>query len=1432
MVPSASTPFQRVLLSLHLRARYLSNMAHRQAAIVKALSDDSRSPSAPRSPIHSILTPTTGTRPQSIPPSMNRHARTTSDTPAGKDAIGATSLDLMDLLNRSEPSVVKTRTGSVLSRGFILKTDHYPSGRALDLDLNVHGAPNFRSPRQGDLNVFGAAQPRTQGLRAILSILRCRPNTPNPTHVVWFSTREEPIVYISGRPFVLRDASEPRRTLSLSDRAENLEAIENRLKNDILQEAMRYGGVVLTHNEVAADSGEGAILPTWTSVDSGNVKTSRELWGFMKNEGWNVDYYRIPISPDRPIEDNYLDAYLQVIRETDPTRTALVFSCGMGAVRTTFAMVAASLVRRKQIIDRGLPDPYALKQVNTPIPLSSSPGTNTPTSLQTENRILQSLEQANVQQELSRSLLRLTYLLQQCLQSNNTHSAIELLMTQPTLLENLRKAHLGNYSVILSLLGCLDHGLQAKRLVDRVVDATDQVTNLREDILIYRLKYSLTSMDEAQGEDFLNKAVKALEKYFFMIAFASFVETSNESFTQSFSDWLKARTEIWTQVTFLRKQYGSRLNVFAPVNDLSSLSKSGSSIRSLLPGKKNDVAISGGQILGDEYSDHVVKNRSGIILRESTLLKSDQWIRESHHVEHGVRGAINFRQVPDTNIYALGQPTIEAIDEVVSRIKKAHPNAPKVVWVTLREEPIVYINGAPYCLRRENFTLRNMKDYGGISASRLEVLEDRLREDVIAELASFGGRLLLHTETADGTVVPVWEDVRDEDVVVLKDIMASRREVQDVVVQYDRVPITAEKPPDYADLKELIEVVLRSSPNTPIVVNCQLGRGRSTLASIILLLIRQWLQIHRPTTPGTPRINKRSLSMSMTLIEPPKPTNRHSYQVINNLLRVIRKGPAVKSAVDDAIDQCSTVYNLRDSIEDSRVRAEQATDEKQKRIHTSKGLQNLRRYFELIVFQSYLQSTEPDTIQSFENENFETFVKNRPVIRTFEKELIGDGINALKPLERAEAQAGVADPDEVTQIVVNRSGSILSASTIIKSDFFSNLQKMTLPERIEGSPNFRRVPMTLRPVASGSVSPTPASSDALELVVEENGKMVCGSGMPTVEGLKRALERVDAGPGGSNMVFWTSLREEPVIYVAGRPHVLRLVNRPLENVEATGVTTAMVENMEQSFKKDVVRELQKGNGRILLHDEVEERPGVFSIIPIWEVVEDHDIMTPRDVINLITKQGYRINYGRVAITDEQAPLPDALAQLLTRVRSGLSQAGDFVFNCQMGRGRTTTGMITACLISSTMNWEHHKHEIVAEDELAMQMYDPMDGPSEEEVYLSGEYKTILQLVGVLSHGKVAKRLTDRAIDLMQDVQNLRKAIYDYKLKVDACEKGSSKERKLRSITVNYLYRYGTMIVFANYLIEMRESQSTEVTFPEWLHEHREITKLLERRSLD
>jgi len=65
--------------------------------------------------------------------------------------------------------------------------------------------------------------------------------------------------------------------------------------------------------------------------------------------------------------------------------------------------------------------------------------------------------------------------------------------------------------------------------------------------------------------------------------------------------------------------------------------------------------------------------------------------------------------------------------------------------------------------------------------------------------------------------------------------------------------------------------------------------------------------------------------------------------------------------------------------------------------------------------------------------------------------------------------------------------------------------------------------------------------------------------------------------------------------------------------------------MEENFKKDVLREVRAGGGRILLHDEVEDRPGVFTIVPIWEHVEESGIMTPRQVFWNVASEGYKVS---------------------------------------------------------------------------------------------------------------------------------------------------------------------------------------------------------------
>jgi hypothetical protein len=102
----------------------------------------------------------------------------------------------------------------------------------------------------------------------------------------------------SGRPYVLRDAATPLQTLALSDRPDNLEDIERRLKIDILEESKRYGGLILCHDEVHG----GELVPSWIAVDERSIKTPREIYDDIRGQGWKIDYWRIPVGPDRPIE--------------------------------------------------------------------------------------------------------------------------------------------------------------------------------------------------------------------------------------------------------------------------------------------------------------------------------------------------------------------------------------------------------------------------------------------------------------------------------------------------------------------------------------------------------------------------------------------------------------------------------------------------------------------------------------------------------------------------------------------------------------------------------------------------------------------------------------------------------------------------------------------------------------------------------------------------------------------------------------------------------------------------------------------------------------------------------------------------------------------------------------------------------------------------
>lgn len=1470
-------------------------------------------------------------------------------------------------LQQSAAFILNNRNGSVLTRKTVLKADHFSSGRNSRLPLYVQGAPNFR---YSDLNVYGVGQPTIGGIRTILSLLKAQPDiSGSPIHesasenaarnkVTWISTREEPMVYINKRPFVLREADSPQVNLKsyLGISTSRLESMEERLKNDCLREAARWNGLILVHDEVETFNNETKVTPTFLAVEKMQVQTPREVFVEFIDENYSLEYYRIPVSAEQAPDDDYVDAYIDIIKRSS-LDSPLVFNCGMGVGRTTFAMVLALLVRRaiiyrqnktlkandineksmethnhpiksqKSLLTSAIRDDfsdqyssksydnnsdsnsdqldiqnnektYNLKGSDSQSDLDfsynktdstrvspavrglfgsllgeKSSANNSTTSLTYSNQLNAntshlimdedpSLINLREHQERQRAFLRLVYVLETGLSgSNMDRNAIDLALGRGTLLTDLHSAILGHYLIISRLQSLIPRGKLSKSILDSVVNSCDSIINLREEVLIHRVKYSHTG-DMAS----IRRSINALERYFLLVAFSGYVlDSAKSSFTMKFTSWIKSRQEVWHMLKLFRSKMQWQ-QLFRPIKDLSLLTSTGFDI-SLAPQNTNA-----------ELEDVVTKSRRGLVLTADSILKVDHWQQETQSDSQEV---VNFRAVPGTNVFCVAQPSLKALENIIRRVvresnlpyksrdfddrlstkydsytpsdnvehalestsdfsSQTHKSIKRIVWINLREEPLIYINGTPYVLRDRYVTLRNLKSYAGISSSRLEVIESKLKEDILKELDYYGGRILLHNEANEGEVVGEWEPCTNEEVYTLKEIMdyATKEisylhaddkseitdELRNVELKYVRIPITAETPQSPSDFDDILKTVTQyfvGLEETAIIVNCQIGMGRSTAGAATVCLIQNWCANKLPYLPTEyvrPRLN---------------------YPVIHSLMRTIRDGAICKSIVDNVIDSCGYLYNIRYLIEHFRQVADTETNDPTERArYLGRASLNLRRYFLLIAFESYLRThsfkkygssivafTEKQVRASLNSNNESVDIQNvnnsegRTLreelnMETFGKwlsrfgeiksmsELISkqQGHEAIIPVEHnIKPGDGVALSSEVSDVIERRDGSILAKGTILKFDIFPGAQKMTLPDIVDGAPNYRRISLkAIRSIANGLF--VSGSSDSTSkglyspLMVNDEisafkgndttGPAVYGVGMPTLAGIKRVLSKVKSDPNGSRSLIWTCLREEPVIYVNGAPYVLRLSNNPITNLEATGIATDRVEYMEEQMKRDILKELKLYNGRVLLHTEqVEELPNggrKFVIVPIWETVAAENVQTSSDVYEQICAEGFKVEYCRIPVTDEQAPIPKVFDELINRMFLHSKGNTDILYNCQMGRGRTTTGIVITCLMEMIIGNKHLVKEYLnREKDLQRRGIDTsIDSNAPEfmesseqrkQRFLQGEYRIVLKLVSVLQFGKLAKLLTDKVIDSVDHMQNLRAAIYDYKVQQEDLE---------------------------------------------------------------
>ncbi|CAN6988878.1 unnamed protein product [Brassica rapa subsp. trilocularis] len=132
--------------------------------------------------------------------------------------------------------VAALRSGLVLGSQTVLKSDHSHGCRNASLRERVDGAPNFREVP--GFAVYGVANPTVDGIRSVIErVWSLRGRRP----VFWHNLREEPVIYINGIPFVIREVERPYKNMlgyKGTDR-DTVEGVEALLKEDILREAKR-----------------------------------------------------------------------------------------------------------------------------------------------------------------------------------------------------------------------------------------------------------------------------------------------------------------------------------------------------------------------------------------------------------------------------------------------------------------------------------------------------------------------------------------------------------------------------------------------------------------------------------------------------------------------------------------------------------------------------------------------------------------------------------------------------------------------------------------------------------------------------------------------------------------------------------------------------------------------------------------------------------------------------------------------------------------------------------------------------------------------------------------------------------------------------------------------------------------------------------------
>merc|ERR1712088_657229 len=316
-----------------------------------------------------------------------------------------------------------------------------------------------------------------------------------------------------------------------------------------------------------------------------------------------------------------------------------------------------------------------------------------------------------------------------------------------------------------------------------------------------------------------------------------------------------------------------------------------------------------------------------------------------------IPGVPNFRRVPGFKVYCCGQPTLEGFEKVLEKVTGTiYPKDGPIIWFNLRQEPTVYVNGNPVCARPPN-KIGEYAELGAIS-----------RDIIKAQEAAFAGECE-GRKSVNGGKLKVVDVNKKESEVEVKELKSLSQAIEGLKEKYPglvhwRVPVCNSASPLESDYDIMVKTLVGTSINTPIIVNDQVGLSRATTGCVIACLFKEF-QISASfeglveTVPG---VNASLLKTDNYKMDMKKdPLFRGEFEVVKELLSTLKDGVGAKNNADKIIDLNGTKKTGGTGIKQLR-----------ENIAESKLMDNIHKYFYLIVFAGYIREASAAAREAIE----------------------------------------------------------------------------------------------------------------------------------------------------------------------------------------------------------------------------------------------------------------------------------------------------------------------------------------------------------------------------------------------------------------------------------------------------------------------------------